>query len=96
MMTTNTIGTLTTILSLAGLGACASTGTTEPGRSLCRPAATAALVGKVALDDAAILQTTGSTVVRRIAPGDVTTKDFREERVTITIADGQVIAASCG
>lgn len=96
MMTTNTIATLTTMLGLAGLGACASTGTTEPGRSLCRPAAAAALVGKGAPDDAIILHTTGSTIVRRITPGDATTKDFREERVTVTIAEGQVIAASCG
>jgi hypothetical protein len=93
MMTTNTIGTL---LALAGLGACASISTIEPGRSLCRPAAAAALVGKAAPDDATIRHTTGSTIVRRIAPGDATTKDFREERVTVTIAEGQVIAASCG
>ena len=96
MMTANTIGTLTAMLSLAVLGACASTGTTEPGRSVCRPAAAAALVGKAAPNDAAILQSTGSTIVRRIAPGDPTTRDFREERVTVTIADGQVVAASCG
>ena len=96
MMTANTIGTLTAMLGIAVLGACASTGTTEPGRSVCRPAAAAALVGKAAPNDAAILQSTGSTIVRRIAPGDPTTRDFREERVTVTIADGQVVAASCG
>jgi hypothetical protein len=96
MMTANTIGTLTAMLGLAGLGACASTGTTEPGRSVCRPVAAAALVGKAAPDDATILQGTGSAIVRRIAPGDATTKDFREERVTITIADGRIVAASCG
>lgn len=95
-MTTNTIGTLTVTLGLAGLGACASTGTTGPGRSVCRPAAAAALVGKAASDDATILQGTGSAIVRRIAPGDATTKDYREERVTVTIAEGRVIAASCG
>ena len=95
-MTANTIGTLTAMLGIAVLGACASTGTTEPGRSVCRPAAAAALVGKAAPNDAAILQSTGSTIVRRIAPGDPTTRDFREERVTVTIADGQVVAASCG
>ena len=96
MMTANTIGTLTAMVGIAVLGACASTGTTEPGRSVCRPAAAAALVGKAAPNDAAILQSTGSTIVRRIAPGDPTTRDFREERVTVTIADGQVVAASCG
>ena len=96
MMTANTIGTLTAMAGIAVLGACASTGTTKPGRSVCRPAAAAALVGKAAPNDAAILQSTGSTIVRRIAPGDPTTRDFREERVTVTIADGQVVAASCG
>lgn len=96
MRTKNAIGMLVSVLGLAGLGACATTGTTEAGRSACRPAAAAALVGKTAIDDAAILKTTGSSIVRRIAPGDATTKDFREERVTVTIDDGRVVAASCG
>jgi hypothetical protein len=96
MMTKNAFCMLVPVLGLASLGACATTGTTEPGRTVCRPAAAATLVGKAAPDDAAILRTTGSSIVRRIAPGDATTKDFREERVTVTIANGQVVAASCG
>ncbi|KQS46020.1 MULTISPECIES: I78 family peptidase inhibitor [unclassified Sphingomonas] len=96
MMTKNVFCMLVPVLGLAILGACATTGTTEPGRTVCRPAAAATLVGKAAPDDAAILRTTGSSIVRRIAPGDATTKDFREERVTVTIANGQVVAASCG
>lgn len=96
MMTKNAFRMLVPAFGLAGLGACATTGTTEPLRTFCRPAAAAALVGKAAPDDAAILQMTGSSIVRRIAPGDATTKDFREERITVTIADGQVVAASCG
>ena len=96
MMTKNAFCMLVPVLSLASLGACATTGTTEPGRTVCRPAAAATLVGKAAPDDAAILRTTESSIVRRIAPGDATTKDFREERVTVTIANGQVVAASCG
>ncbi|RYE99247.1 MAG: hypothetical protein EOO77_35835 [Oxalobacteraceae bacterium] len=97
MITKNAFCMLVPVLGLASLGACATTGTTEPGRTVCRPAAAAAtLVGKAAPDDAAILRTTGSSIVRRIAPGDATTKDFREERVTVTIANGQVVAASCG
>lgn len=95
-MTANTIGMLAILVGLAGLGACATSGTTEPQRAACRPAAAAALVGKAAPDDGTILQSTGSVIVRRIAPGDATTKDYREERVTVTIADGQVVAASCG
>jgi hypothetical protein len=96
MMTKNAFCMLVPVLGLASLGACATTGTTEPGRTVCRPAAAATLVGKAAPDDAAILRTTGSSIVRRITPGDATTKDFREERVTVTIANGQVVAASCG
>jgi hypothetical protein len=96
MMMKNAVGMLVPVLGLAGLGACATTGTTEPRRKVCRPAAAATMVGKAAPDDAAILQATGSSIVRRIAPGDATTKDFREERVTVTIAEGQVVAASCG
>jgi hypothetical protein len=96
MMTKNAFCMLVPVLGLASLGACATTGTTEPGRTVCRPAAAATLVGKAAPDDAAILRTTGSSIVRRIAPGDATTKDFHEERVSVTIANGQVVAASCG
>lgn len=93
---TNTIGILTALTGLAGLGACATTATTEPERATCRPAAASALVGKAALDDTAIGKATGSSIIRRISPGDATTKDYREERVTVTIADGQMIAATCG
>lgn len=95
-MTKNAFCMLVPVLGLASLGACATTGTTEPGRTVCRPAAAATLVGKAAPDDAAILRKTGSSIVRRIAPGDAATKDFREERVTVTIANGLVVAASCG
>ncbi len=96
MITANTIGRLTALLGLTGLGACASTGTNAPQPAVCRPASATTLVGKDAPDDATILQSTGSSIVRRIAPGDPTTKDYRQERVTVTIAEGRVVAASCG
>ncbi|RYF22245.1 MAG: hypothetical protein EOO77_04500 [Oxalobacteraceae bacterium] len=92
--TAHTISTLVAVL--VGLGACASTGTPEPRRSVCRPAGAALLVGRGAPDDATILHGTGSAIVRRIAPGDVATTEYRGERVTVTIAEGQVVAASCG
>lgn len=85
------------LLGLAGLGACASTGTSDQVRtSACRADAAAALVGQVAPDNAAILHRTHGTIVRRIAPGDATTMDFREERVTVTVAEGRIVSASCG
>jgi hypothetical protein len=85
------------LTGLVTLGACASSGSaTDPGAVACRTGAASTLVGKVAPDDATILGRTGGTIVRRIAPGDPTTKDYRIERVTVTIAEGKVVAASCG
>jgi hypothetical protein len=82
---------------LLTLGACASTGSmTGSGAATCRAEAASTLVGKVAPDDATILRRTGGTIVRRIAPGDPTTRDYRVERVTVTIAEGKVVEASCG
>lgn len=88
---------LPALLGCAALGACASTGTTDrPGPGICRADAAAALVGQAAPGDADILRRTGSATIRRIAPGDITTKDYRQERVTVTVSDGRVLAASCG
>lgn len=88
------ISTLTVFL---GLGACASTvAGNRAGAATCSADAAAALVGQVAPDDATVLSKTGGTIVRRIAPGDPTTRDFRVERVTLTVAEGRVVSASCG
>jgi hypothetical protein len=82
---------------LLSMSACASTGITErAGAATCNADAAATLVGRAAPDDATILRRTGGTIVRRIAPGDMTTKDYRIERVTVTVADGRVVAALCG
>jgi hypothetical protein len=89
-----TVSTLTVFL---GLGACASIAAGDrAGAATCSADTAATLVGQVAPDDAAILRRTGGTIVRRIAPGDPTTKDYRVERVTVTVAEGQVVSASCG
>jgi hypothetical protein len=86
----------TLVISL-GLSACASTGVSDhAGAAKCSPDAAAILVGQVPPDDATILHRTGSTIVRRIAPGDPTTRDYRVERVTVSVADGRVVSASCG
>ncbi len=87
------ISTLTVFL---GLGAWASTvAGNRAGAATCSADAAAVLVGQVAPDDATVLSRTGSTIVRQIAPGDPTTRDFRVERVTLTVAEGQVVSASC-
>ncbi len=83
------------LLGLAALGACASSGAGDR-IATCRADAAAALVGQAAPDDAAIRRRTGSTIVRRLAPGDGATKDYRVERVTVTIENARVIAAACG
>lgn len=96
-MTINTPLSLVALLGLTGLGGCVSTHPTEgTGAATCRADAAAALVGQAAPDDAAILRRTGSATVRRLAPGDMATQDYRADRVTVTIAEGRVIAASCG
>ena len=82
-----------TLVALLGLGACAA----DRGQTAaCKADAAATLAGQAAPDDAAILKRTGGTIVRRIAPGDPTTRDYRTERVTVTIADGRIVSATCG
>jgi hypothetical protein len=80
-----------------GMSACASAGTlNSEGAATCNADAATTLMGREAPDDATILRRTGGTIVRRIAPGDMTTKDYRIERVTVTVADRRVISALCG
>ncbi|WP_419554965.1 I78 family peptidase inhibitor [Sphingomonas phyllosphaerae] len=50
----------------------------------------------MAPDDAAILRRTHSSIIRRLAQGDPMTKDYRVERVTVTVAEGRIVSASCG
>jgi hypothetical protein len=86
-----------TLTLFLGVGACASSGTGDRiAAAICSADAAATLVGQVAPDDATILRLTGGTIVRRIAPGDPTTRDYRVERVTVTVTDGRVVSASCG
>ncbi len=96
-MRTDTSLTMTALSALAALGACTTTGESAPARlSTCNPKGAAALVGQVAPDDAAILRRTHSSIIRRLAQGDPMTKDYRVERVTVTVAEGRIVSASCG
>jgi hypothetical protein len=82
-------------IALAGIGV--EAGASPPVRSVkCQPHATAALVGRVPPSNASIRRLTGSATVRRIAPGDMVTQDYREDRVTVTVSKRKVVAASCG
>ena len=69
--------------------------TTAPQQ--CQPEAAAKLVGHAAPDDAEVKQRTGASKIRRIAPGDMVTQDFRLERITLAIDPaGKVVSALCG
>ena len=64
---------------------------------LCRLNAAVTLIGHAAPKDAQIRQRTGAELIRRIAPGDPVTHDFRENRVTIAVdPNGTVVQANCG
>lgn len=86
------------ILALSGLLAACSTTTQEaPRASVCRPDAAAKLAGHPAPDDAQVEEQTGANLVRRIAPGDPVTHDYRENRITLAIDPaGKVVQAVCG
>ncbi|MEH3158367.1 MAG: I78 family peptidase inhibitor [Sphingomonas taxi] len=85
------------LVAAALLAGCATSGRADQAAAgTCRPDAARKLVGQVAPDDAEILRRTGSATVRRLAPGDMATKDYRIERVTVTVDGGKVVSASCG
>ena len=60
----------------------------------------AALPGLVGLSEAqaiaALEAMPGITLVRFAAPGSPLTQDHREERITLLMRDGKVVAAACG
>lgn len=96
-----TISMLTTVSAL--LAACstpvpsASAPQGDPISRVCRPEAAAELVGHAAPDDVSIQQRTGAVLIRRTAPGDAVTHDFRENRITLAIDPaGNVVLAICG
>lgn len=56
------------------------------------------LVGQSGLTDGQIKQKTKSEIVRKVAPGQPMTMDYRTNRVTVTIdpASKKIIQATCG
>lgn len=86
------------VLAVTGLlTACSTTAREAPAASMCRSDAAAMLTGHAAPDDAQVKQRTGAELVRRIAPGDAVTHDFRENRITLAIDPaGKVVQAVCG
>lgn len=88
------------IIALAGSlsGACAVHKSEKLSEiESCRSGPAKAMVGKSGLSDTEILHRAGATMLRRIAPGDPVTRDYRRERVTVTLDHtGMIVAASCG
>jgi hypothetical protein len=98
---------LLALLSLTAVSACtlkassdvmAVSGIEHPAALKCRAEASVVLIGKVTRTDKVIRRKTGATTVRRIAPGDMVTQDYRPDRITITVdpATRLVTAAACG
>jgi len=79
------------------LAGCAAEDQSGAARRACRPEAATQLVRHPVPDDARIKWRTGADVIRRIAPGDMVTHDFRENRITIAVdPSGEVVQAICG
>jgi hypothetical protein len=85
------------VVACAFAGACT---TNAPGGSathLCRPEAAALLIGHAPPDNGRVEHRTGAELIRRIAPGDPVTHDFRANRITLAIDPaGKVVQAVCG
>lgn len=85
------------LAAVCTVSGCSSTDSgRHSGAGICRPNAASALVGQPAPENADILHRTRGTIVRRLAPGDGATKDYRLERVTVTVDGGMIVAAACG
>lgn len=62
----------------------------------CEAAEAQRLIGKEAPSDAEVKTLTGARVVRRVAPGDVATMDYRPDRVTLGLERGRIVTTRCG
>lgn len=77
----------------------ATTPEPAPAPGVCEAAAAQSFIGQVATDEvvAEIIQVTGSSSSRTLAPGSMATMDFNEERVNVHVDDANVITqVVCG
>ena len=94
---------LITMLTLAGLSACATTAVGEPsGGDMSLPRCTetvlAPYVGQQASGEvgARMLAATGARALRWVPPGTMVTMDYRFDRLTVRLgADGRIAQAGC-
>lgn len=99
MKLTNLSVSITVACGVLALASCsADGGVNSPEAGSCKGDAAQGLVGKPKPTDEAAMQLTSASIVRQIAPGDMVTQDFREDRVTIEAdpASGLVTRANCG
>ncbi|WP_353141225.1 I78 family peptidase inhibitor [Acinetobacter pragensis] len=66
--------------------------------TLCLPEQAQKLIGQSGLSDSQIKQLTQAEIVRRVAPGQPVTMDYRDNRITVTEQPVtlKIIQASCG
>ncbi len=65
----------------------------------CRQQSFEAFIGKVATSavGAELLRASGARVIRWVQPGMMVTMDYREDRVTVRLAENnRIVTASCG
>lgn len=90
---------ITRISVLLLLCGCTAPAAIEPETAAgCDQMAAQRLVGMARPSDEDAARRTNAKIVRQIAPGQMVTQDYREERVTITTdsTSGRVVAARCG
>jgi hypothetical protein len=81
------------MLLTAGLTSMASA---QDSRGNCSSEAAAGLINKALLPVEELKRLTGASIVRQIAPGDPVTMDFNERRLTVEVAGGKILRATCG
>ncbi|MFC3695328.1 I78 family peptidase inhibitor [Chenggangzhangella methanolivorans] len=81
---------------LAGCLFAAALAQAAPKAGGCEDAKALTLIGKDAPSDADARSLTGARMIRRVAPGDAATLDFRPDRLTIEIDKVVVVSTRCG
>lgn len=81
------------ILLTAGLTSMAGA---QDSRGSCSSEAAASLINKALLPVEELKRLTGASIVRQIAPGDPVTMDFNERRLSVEVAGGKILRATCG
>src|SRR5690349_20525841 len=68
----------------------------QDSRGNCSSEAAAKLADQLLPSVGELERLTGASIVRQIAPGDPVTMDFNERRLTVEVAGGKILRATCG